>query len=100
MADNNVVTDWAAHFASLPSRPHSYEPGIKPVYMGAPRCSVHFSKGHPHHDIETVDDVRPEELLQRAKDIFEVNAGPEMWVFSHAGSPPWHVPARPKAKRK
>jgi hypothetical protein len=98
--DQHVVTDWKAYFASLPpGRPVTY-PDRTPMFEGPYRPSVVFVKG-PLGDLEVVRFEPDEEnLLERAKEVWEANDGPEMWVFINSGGPPWHCPARPKPKKK
>jgi hypothetical protein len=49
----------------------------------------------PLSDLEVVRVEDPMELFTRAQEVYEANGGPEMWIFSHVGGPPWHVNARP-----
>lgn len=91
--DQHVVTDWKAYFESLgPGRPYDPPPAVP--YAGEPKCSITYVCS-PLSDLEVVRVEDPMELFTRAQEVYEANGGPEMWIFSHVGGPPWHVSARP-----
>ncbi len=91
--DQNVITNWAAHFAAFgPYVPIARARAV-PMYDGEPRPSVVFVKSLALSDLAHVAIEGGESLFAQAKEIHEANGAPELWVFSHLGGPPWHVPA-------
>jgi hypothetical protein len=97
MSDQHVVTDWKAYFASLgPGTPSPSWSAFTPMYAGEPHCSVTFAL--PSGDLDSRDMPAGENLLEWAREVWEANGRPEMWVFLTRGGPPWHVPAQPAAK--
>lgn len=86
MADEHVVTDWRLFLSSLPDVP-LYDTSQHPVN---PTCTIVWGLDSPLSYLHDVDGM---ELLDRAKDVWEANGHPQMWVTSGIGTAPWYVAA-------
>lgn len=97
MSDQHVVSDWKAYFERLgPGTPSPLSRDHQTMYAGEPHYSVTFVL--PNGDLDSRDMPLGENLLEWARETWEANARPEMWVFINRAGPPWHVPAQPAAK--
>lgn len=100
MADDNVITDWPAYFARINS-----ERGTKPPCLGADHSEQFVGEARPFvvyiRDPVTADlEYADVSGFDEAREIYQANQGPEMWLFWSTGSAPWHCPALPKMKQK
>lgn len=108
MSDQNFVTNalpgsaesnaaWAAYFKAL-SEGHPYNPpGFQEMYVGFGECSITFVSGI---DLKQLTELEGETLLDRAKEAWEQNGCPEMWLFANPSGPSWHVDAAKTVKKK
>ncbi len=95
MSDQHVVTDWRAYFDSLgPGTPSPLSRDVAEMYAGPVACSVTYVG--PRGDLEARDMPEGSSLLDWARDVWEANGRPEMWVFISRGGPPWHVEPQPR----
>ena len=101
MSDQNTITDWKAYFGAMVPRKVYAGPNITPMFQGAPNPYIVYAKtGALPGDLETVQLQDGESPFEVAKDIYEANEGPEMWLFSHPSEQPWRCPALPKVKKR
>lgn len=86
MSDQNIITDWKAYFAAMGPMDYTrYTPAMTPMYVGL-SLSIVFLQG-PFSDVERIVPVDEDSILDVAKEVYEANGGPEMWVFISAGGP-------------
>ena len=107
MSDQDIITSaepgsaeshaaYREYFARLGSRDpnfscptqHSREAPSPWIVWSTPKATL---------ESEHVSDC--ELVFARAKELWEGNGGPEMWIFSHLDGPPWFIRALPP-KRK
>ncbi len=99
MSDQNIPTDWAAYFAALgPGRP--YNPPPSQMFSGEPRPWIVFMKEPKFGDLETIQVLDGESGFEVAKEAYEANEGPEMWLYYNLHSAPWHINPLPKVKKR
>jgi hypothetical protein len=96
MTDQNHIEDWDAYFKALGPRDPFTGPPITPMFVGT-AMSVVFVRGI---DLERVVQFDEDSFLDGAKEVWEANGMPEMWLFISSGGPPWHVDAAPKTVNK
>lgn len=97
MSDQNIIKDWKAYFAAMGPMDYTrYTPAMTPMYDGV-SMSIVFIKGF---DLEHIALDEMDSILDVAKEAYDSNGGPEMWVFITIGGPPWHAPAVPKTVNK
>lgn len=97
MSDQHVVTDWKAYFESLgPGILSPLSRDVAVMYAGEPHSSVTFAL--PSGDLDSRNMPARANLLEWAREVWEANGRPEMWVFINRSGPPWHVPAQPQAR--
>lgn len=98
--DQHVVTDWKAYFASLGPGSPLVHPPVTQAFPDGFRPCITYVKG-PLGDLDVVmTGLEEGNILDRAKEVYEANGGPEMWLFINIGGSPWHVDARPLPKGK
>ena len=88
MSDQNIVTDWKGFFATMPPG----KPYDTTQHPPSTACSIVFGSESP---LSYVYLVEGGDLLDRARDEWESNGGPQMWVTAGIGSAPWYIAARP-----
>lgn len=97
MSDQHVIEDFRAYFAALgPGVRSPLSRNFQPMFSGEEHCSVTFVL--PSGDLDSRDMPASESLLDWARELWEANGRPEMWVFVNRSGPPWHVPPQPRAQ--
>ena len=98
MSDQNIPSDWKEYFARF----GPWAPYTGPATVPYERWGTFRLVWQPHGkvDLETLELTAEENPFERAKEVWEANEGPEMWLFGNPGGPPWRCPARAQVKKK